>query len=566
MALVIFNLIIFSNSIKNEFVWDDIVLIENNNLIKNTKNLKTLLTKEDASPFSAGTGYYRPLINLTYMLDYQLHGGKPSGYRLTNIAFHILCAIMLFFLALLITKDRTLSLIAALIFSAQAVHVEAVTFISGRNNVVCALFSLISLYYYIKNATENKHYHFNLSLLFLFLAAASKEFAFMLPLIFILYDYSFKPDFSFKKNLKKYVGLFTPVICFLILKAILVPFGNSANLHTPTLFRRLITTLPIMVKYMASQIAPCRLGIYTDMPLIESFFNIKVIGSLVFLILIIALAIKYRKKERLIFFALISYFILLIPVFNIIRIPNAMMADRWLYPASALFAILIARVLSLVCKKNRTIIFIVALLFVSSLSYATIKRNHVFKNNLQLFEDAIKKNPNSAQIENNLGMVYKLAGDLDEAEKHYLLAIENNPNYFIPYSNLGSLYGSKKDNEKALEYFNKAFELEPNDAILANNVAISFMLLGNADASIKYFEIATTLHPELYQSYFYMAEIFYLEERYDEAVDAINTLLKLSENEEDIKQAQRFFRKILAQKFGKHKPKRRAPAPPKETP
>ena len=127
--LVLFNLIVYFNAIKNEFVWDDQNIVVDNYNIRDAANIKKLLTMEDKQESIAEVGYYRPLINLTYLLDYQLFGLNPSGFRSTNIAFNIASVITLFFLVLLITGNRLLSFVAALIFSAQAVHVEAVTFI-----------------------------------------------------------------------------------------------------------------------------------------------------------------------------------------------------------------------------------------------------------------------------------------------------------------------------------------------------------------------------------------------------------------------------------------------------
>ena len=196
VALILFNLIIYFNGIRNDFVWDDVYLVKDNYKIREISNIKELLTMEDKPPIFSGRGYFRPFINLTYLLDYQIYKDKAYGFRLTNIIFHILSSIALFMLILLITENRPLSVAAAAIFSAQAVHVEAVTLISGRNNVICTFFILLTLYYYVKSVKQQKSSFFIYSMIFLFIGAASKEFAFMVPFIFILYDYSFSDDFS----------------------------------------------------------------------------------------------------------------------------------------------------------------------------------------------------------------------------------------------------------------------------------------------------------------------------------------------------------------------------------
>ncbi len=544
--LVLFNLAIFANGLNNDFVWDDSYLVEDNQYIRDAGNIKKLLTMEDKPATFSGTGYFRPLINLTYLLDYQLYGGKPYGFRLTNILFNIACVVMLFYLVLLITSDQLLAAATALIFSAQAVHVEAVTWISGRNNIICMFFILPSLYYYIKNSRDGKKSHLVYSMLFLFLGAASKEFAFVLPALFVLYDYCFDDDFSLRKNVSKYAIAFATLFAFMLYRTLTVPMKGAFRLESASLYKRIITTVGIFLDYMRNQIIPNKLSIYFSMPLEESILAPKVIISSLLLVALLVFVFLYRKKEKALFFSLFAYFLLLAPVSNIIKIPGALMADRWLYPASAMFSLFLARLIFIACKKSESLKFSIIIIFVIFLSLFTVQRNHTFKNNLLLFADVLARYPESPDALNNIGVELMERGLDDEAEGYYLQSLKHDPKYNLPYYNLGIMYDIKADKiagsnneqsllyrEKALEYLHKAYELNEKYAPTAFSIAKVNDGMENPQESIKYYNISIKLNPQDYSSYYNLGANYYNQGEYGKAISTLNDALKITYDKHD---------------------------------
>ncbi|MDR3668871.1 MAG: hypothetical protein P4L35_18720, partial [Ignavibacteriaceae bacterium] len=77
---------------------DDTIIISNNyNFLTNPKNvfkafeMDNFLSKE-------GKGYYRPVQTVSFMLDAQISTEKPNVFHFSNILYHILTVIILFFL------------------------------------------------------------------------------------------------------------------------------------------------------------------------------------------------------------------------------------------------------------------------------------------------------------------------------------------------------------------------------------------------------------------------------------------------------------------------------------
>ena len=96
------------------------------------------------------TGYYRPLMNFTYFIDYRLWGMKAAGFRITNWFFHLLTCLILYELMGLLTRRDVWPLLGALLFAVHPVQTEAVSMIVSRNNIFATCFTLVALFGYIR--------------------------------------------------------------------------------------------------------------------------------------------------------------------------------------------------------------------------------------------------------------------------------------------------------------------------------------------------------------------------------------------------------------------------------
>ncbi|MBI4690441.1 MAG: tetratricopeptide repeat protein [Nitrospirae bacterium] len=90
-------------------------------------------------------------------------------------------------------------------------------------------------------------------------------------------------------------------------------------------------------------------------------------------------------------------------------------------------------------------------------SIATYQRNTLWKNEVNLWEDVVKKSPNKARGHNNLGADYKIKGQYDKAIKHFQIAVRLRPDYTGAYINLIDTY---RDQGKIDEAINTARSLQ----------------------------------------------------------------------------------------------------------
>ncbi len=132
---------------------------------------------------------YRPFISLSFFTDYLLWGLNYVGFHLTNVAMFTGCAIFVSLIALELTgmygnrSRASVAIWSGLLFAADPLHVESVTWIIGRVDLLCSLFYFASVFCFLRFRLIRERTYLVLSLLFFFIALGSKEMAVTLPLV-----------------------------------------------------------------------------------------------------------------------------------------------------------------------------------------------------------------------------------------------------------------------------------------------------------------------------------------------------------------------------------------------
>ncbi len=130
----------------------------------------------------------RPFAALTYIVDFQLWGANPLGYHITNLCIHLLNTLLVVAIARPFAKTSLASLLAGVIFGLHPVHAEAVTWITGRVDVLATFFYLFALWNFACFRTTGR-LRFSIWVVVSYFAGVfSKEFCLTLPLMLALFD------------------------------------------------------------------------------------------------------------------------------------------------------------------------------------------------------------------------------------------------------------------------------------------------------------------------------------------------------------------------------------------
>lgn len=132
----------FLNALYNGFVYDDIGIIEDNYFIRSVHHIPKIFSKDYFQLSHELT--YRPVVTLSYFMDYAVWHLNSLGYHLTNAILHTINTALLYLLLVRLIRTRSAALLSAVIFSIHPCVTEAVNAIGYREDLLVTLFSFLS--------------------------------------------------------------------------------------------------------------------------------------------------------------------------------------------------------------------------------------------------------------------------------------------------------------------------------------------------------------------------------------------------------------------------------------
>jgi tetratricopeptide (TPR) repeat protein len=512
--LLIVTVIVYFNCLGNGFVFDDELLITDQAYY--LRNLGNALSSAASMVFRDKTTaeFYRPVLMLSYFIDYNLGKGQAFGFHLTNIILHLTNIFLVFYLTALLFADERPAFLAALFFSIHPVQSEAVAWISGRNDTLMLIFILAAFIFYVRylgSAKRGKWFFLiGLSLCFLF-ALLTKESAMIFPFAFLGYDYfikggSLKEIFN-RETIRAYLFMGAIVAVYFLARLSLIRVGLYSNFNLAGL-----GLSPLVYGfYLKALVFP---GSFSVIPFIKTQVNIfeYFLRSIPFIALLAGVII-FKKRNPMISFGSWWGMIALLPVSGIIPLPVIVMEHR-LYSAMFGFALIFASVvkylLALAAKSNfKVMVMVLLLAMFAGLSWLTVERNLIFKDALSLWAAAVDNNPFSDQAHTNLGAVYINEKRYSLAEEELKKAIELNPRNEITRYNLGYLYLLTGREQPGRSELLKAVELDPKYIKAHYNLGIMAMKAGNYEETINKMKLIIKINPNYVMAYNTMGDVYY---------------------------------------------------------
>ena len=520
LLIIALSTIIYANSFKNEFVWDDHFYIEERAAQLNYKNIPHFL-KTDVE------GVYRPIREIFYIFSYSLYGQNPLWYHLNGLVLHIINSILIYFILINILKNFKISLMASLLFAAHPIHTEAITFITTNFDVLGITFYLASFFFYLKSFKDDKLKNktfYLLSLFFALLAFFTFELTLTLVLIIILYEFVFNKNAL--KKIKNYAPYLIIAVFYLIIRFFVIGIVGRLETDSGNYFFRLLTIFKVLAKYIYLLIFPINLSTQHDIPIIKSVTEPIFLFSLLFILFLFVIVFIFFRKNKIILFSFIFFFYSLLPVSNIIPIQR-LIAESYLYLPSLGFVLLISYLLYRLSNVKKMKVFVIAVFIIILLSYLflAIQRNKVWKDDLNLWQKTIETSP-SSKAYNNLAIVYEKKRMHDEAIEGYKKSIEIAPRANA-YFNLGLLY-SKLNKIDDAEYYYKKSLLLGEDAETHNNLGILYSKKGLLKESGEEFQNAIMLNPSYLDAYANLGTLYEKQNKYDLALQEYRKALNIN--------------------------------------
>ena len=529
IIIIIIAFGVYFNSLPNEFIWDDNHLIKDNVYIKNWSHLGRVFTENIGAGVGINYYFYRPAQILTYALDYRLWKFNVIGYHLTNILWHLLAALCLYWLVFILFHNLLLSFFTSLLFVVHPIQTEAVTYISGRADPLALTFLLLSFILYLKFCRRQRLLTFILLAGAYLAALLARENSMILPLLIILYHYTFRKKINRAGLLFFIIADIAYIAIRFTLLADLLPHSASAT----TFGQRLPGFFSAIAQYLKLLILPFPLHMEYGIKLFH-FTDATVIIGIIVTLLLLGYTVTQRSRHQLFFFASCWFFICLMPVSNLYPI-NAYMSEHWLYLPAIGFYLLLARFLTgLWQRKKRILPLTVTLLIIIYYSALTIRQNTYWRKPIAFYERTLKYAPTSYRLLNNLGAAYKNNGQDKTAAYFYRQSIEQNPENANAYRNLGLIQKDDQQFEQAIALYQKAIELNPYYTDAYNNLGAAYKENGQINAAISCFQKAIEMTPRHPDAYFNLANTLRINGNYKQALNLYQQALELNPRDTEI--------------------------------
>ena len=456
-----------ANGIANGFAWDDKLIIVDN---PDTRDLSRL-TKVMLSP-DVMKPYYRPLCRAWYLVDYQLYGMEAGGFHAENLLLHVAGVLLLFALGLRLFQQVAPALLAALLLAVHPIHVEAVAFISARNNLLALLFSLAATLLLMRAVERRSWAAAVLSGVAFFLGLASKEQgAMVLPVLgaWLLIAPGSRP--------LRWRGLLflTPhlvaLAAYLAFRSVALGGPGAADAIWPGLAERLLRNYYLLPAYLRLMVFPDQLTFLHELP--SDYLTLWWL-PLTWLLLIGLVAWLIRAPSPASAFGLLWCGFNLVPMLGVVPIPSTeqtVMAERFIHASAAGAWLVVADLLFRVAHRvPRRVAWVGAAALVLALSARTWSRTEDWKDELALRRSAVRATPRSLMARFDLGTELKDLGDLEGARAEWLAALSIAPKDPGTHTQLGTLAAVEGRLDEAEAHYRVALAGEPGLAEAALNL------------------------------------------------------------------------------------------------
>jgi tetratricopeptide (TPR) repeat protein len=427
---------------------------------------------------------YRPLRELSYAIDIVIWGQNPVGFHLTSLLLHAVNVLLVFKLAQRLLIKLLPAAAAASIFALHPIQTESVTYISGRRDVLFALFYLAAFHMYLRWRSAGRYRDFGLFVVCWVLSLMSKEMAVSLPLVVLAWNFvelSGEPKTgsafahaakALAKSLWRDKWLYAPLIVAMLGYTWYYVFVKQSSSRVSeggvyfwggSYYSNLLMAVRAQAWYLKQLVFPTPIAQYYGA--FEPSYSItewKVLVSIVVIGAVLALGFALLRKNRVMSFAVFAYFAMLAPVSQIIP-HHEFAADHYLYLPLAMFAVFIAAGVDWLVERWPAA-FKPAWSAVGAgvliLGLMTVLTNRTWANEFTLWQANYESVPNSPRAAANLGTEYRRSrGDVQKAEFYYKQALASDPAFEPVYPQLVELYMSLKRYDKAEEVILQGLEV-----------------------------------------------------------------------------------------------------------
>ena len=502
----------YLNSLNNPFVYDDYNTIVDNTSIHDVTNVRGIVLHDVT----------RPIINYSYAIDYALWGTRPFGYHLTNVLLHVLNVILLFVLARRLVEDErrsdallkidanVVAFAAAMLFAVHPMITEAVGYISGRSEVMCATWLLLAMACGRRWVRGGGTRWAILTAGLWIATVATKEIGAMFPPILFCYDRFIVRGTAAegrRRIFTVHLPLFSAGLAAGIVRLALfarVEHQDQVATHWPYA----LVELDVVRRYVGLILHPVGQAIFHEVAGVPTLFTATALTAIGLLVLMLVIAWRLRRAEGAVSLGILWFLLLLVPSSALVVLGRGEpMAEHRVYAASAglflaigmgigwFMAALTQLKLRVRLRYARLLANVAMALILLSLCTRTHARNVVWHDPVTLWRESVDLAPNHFRPRMLLGQAWQEAGRREEAVKQFKMAAKLRPQEEAIYKNLGLCLAEMGRLDEAAATFMQLRQLNPRSAFAPTGLGAIAAMSRQPGRARQYYIEALDLDP-----------------------------------------------------------------------
>ena len=476
LGIILATLAVYSVSLAAPFIYDDRVWITGNPFIHHLGSLGRVLFPPAGSMVGG-----RPLLSLSFALNYAVSGSSPWSYHLANLAIHGGAALLVLGIV-----RRTLAYVpgafpgpadrlfpafaAALLWGVHPIQTEAVTYVSQRAESLMGLFYLLALYAFARGleSPRERAWHAT-AVLACLLGMVTKEVMVTAPVVLLAYDRTFVSG-SFGSALRARKGFYAALgltwLPLVVLSVGLRERGVGLGLGYSWWSYGFLEAW-VVVHYLALSFWPFPLVLDHGTDLVGTVRD-ALPWACVLLVLVGAALVAFLRRSPT-GFAAAWFLLILAPTSSVVPVAFQPMAEHRMYlPLAAVTASAAAWVWASAGRRSVVPVLLAALL----LGAGAFMRNRDYRDEITIWKDTVLRVPSNERARLALG---------------------------------GALVRAHRDAE-AGEQFGEALRIAPGDVEARLGLGIALLNLGRAQEALQQFEVIVPPKPYLSLLHLYKAK------------------------------------------------------------
>jgi tetratricopeptide (TPR) repeat protein len=510
------------------------VLLKNPH-IRSLSNIPSFFTDATATSVLPENRDVRPLLMITFALNYAISGNATWSYHLVNLALHWLAALLVF----RIVRDHLwlgesavpLAAAAALVVAAHPLNTEPVNYISARSALLTTVFYLAAF-----DAGARRRYA--ATLLFFACALLTKAIAMTLPFLLLAYWLLNRKQPSSIEERVPWALLVALILLDAaagIYRGLLVPTHAIQSAHQPgvTPWTYFMTEWSAYLYYLRLFLWPDALVIdRLDYPTVQAFWQPQAWASLLVLVALAGLAWSARRSRPAITFAALWYLITLAAESSFFPLAEPVNEHRpylAMLALGTLSALALWRLSGVFARWSRSTpsraLAVLVVMLTTSLAAATYGRNRTWRDEYTLWLDATRKAPNNPRAWLNAGNAAMGRNRDDEARTFLLRANELSPCYSYPLMNLSALAAKTHQIEESLRWADEAVRCSPAFALPHFYRGTALERLNRDHEALTEYRATTNLDPQNTNAWLAQGRLLSQSRRWPAAAHAFDRAL-----------------------------------------